>query len=289
MRRLTMESPLARVITTVVAATLVASLAPVVHAQGTEESRLLSDRFNIKLGGFLVDLRTDAQIGIEGVIGSFLRLEEVLNLDSDQTVARFDGFYRFAPKHALEFGFLSINRTGFGELEKDIDYLGLRFTGDFESEFDMDLYRVVYKYSFANNGRINAGFSAGLSVFEFSMALQGEAEIIDPVDPDFGLRFERERADRSVSAPVPAFGMFIDYAIKPRLILQMSAEFFDLEIAEINGRYIDTQVVLDYYFSEHVGVGGGLNTTDLSYINTGDRVRVEYRYSGILAYLSLVF
>ena len=90
--------------------------------------------------------------------------------------------------------------------------------------------------------------------------------------------------------PVPAFGMFISYAIKPKLIFKGDAEFFNLETGDFEGRLVDTKFTLDYFFSQHVGVGGGISTTDLRFNDVGDDpFGVNYRYTGLLVYLSLAF
>jgi hypothetical protein len=52
----------------------------------------------------------------------------------------------------------------------------------------------------------------------------------------------------------------------------------------------DSRITFDYYISRHVGIGGGLSTTDISVSKSGeDPFRVQYEYSGVLFYVTTVF
>ena len=59
-----------------------------------QESRLLSDRWNVGLGTYLVDFRTAVQVGSGRVLGTFVRLESDLGLDRYNRSFLLDGFYR---------------------------------------------------------------------------------------------------------------------------------------------------------------------------------------------------
>jgi hypothetical protein len=278
------------------AVTLIPSVAVAQESgpEGTAESSAIadspvhSDRWNLSLGAFLVELRTDAQVGFSGIVGSILRLEDTLGLDSNHTTGRLDGLYRIKPRHAIEFGVLEIDRSASGELDTSIDFEDTRFVGWYDSKFEMAVVRVIYRYSFINDGRVNTGVSAGLSAFDFDLAIEGEAQALDgDGNPTGGIEVKEERVD--VVAPVPAFGMFIDYAIRPRLVFRASAEFFDLSVGDLEGQVVDTRASLTYFLSDHFGLGVGINTTDITYVDTGEPLRIDYRYSGVLGFLTFAF
>ena len=63
-----------------------------------------------------------------------------------------------------------------------------------------------------------------------------------------------------------------------------------MAIGDIDGRLVDTRLSIDYFFSRHVGIGLGVNGTDLRYKDSGDKpVLAEYRQNGAVAYVSLAF
>ena len=256
-------------------------------ADPKQDNRVIADRWSVLAGGFLADLNTEAQVGFGGVLGSLVDLENVLDMDDNKSVARLDGLFRFNRKHAMEIGLLEIGRRSSGSLSEDIEFRDLTFVGNFESEFDMSLLKLGYRYSFSDDGRLNAGFSTGLSTFRFGLELSGDVEVIDPNGG--GTTISGDGSEATVTAPIPFLGVFIDYAFTPKLVMRIKPEFFDLEVGDFEGRFIETRWTLDWYFSRHVGIGGGYNSTDLQFSDTGDSpFNVDYRYSGLLIYLSFV-
>ena len=254
-----------------------------VSAEAAEESRLLSDRGGFQVGGFLVDFSTDIQAGRNG-LGTDLNLEDDLRLESDQKTFRVEGFYRFSPKHTLEAGYFSINRNGSAVLDGQIEFDDVLYgPGRVDTEFDVNLFRVAYRHSFVNNGKTEAGFTAGLSAYDFYTALEGVV-LVGGVE-------ESASADVGVLAPVPTVGMFVHHAFLPNLIFRLNANFFRLSsIADYSGRLVDTGVTLDWFFVRNVGIGGGINNTDLNFKKeTGDTFSVNYRQSGFLGYFVFAF
>ena len=255
-----------------------------------EDNPVVASRWNVDLGGYVVDLDTNAAVGIGGIVGTLLNLEEILGLDTDQTIVRLDGFYRFRPKHTLAFEFLSIDRSSVLVLNEDFVYRDVSFTasGRVDATFNMDMFKLVYEYSFINDGKVNAGVSAGVSFFRFEGFISGQGFIIDELGNqfDFGTHSAREE----IFAPVPAFGIFVDYAIKRWLILHVSAEFFDLNVTDLDLRFQDSRATLDFWFTRHVGFGFGLNGTDLRVRDTGDGpFRIDYRFEGVVFYVGVAF
>jgi hypothetical protein len=280
-----------------VAATL---LVPCLAAAGSEDSddasrearfadsHLLTDRWGVSAGAFLVELRTDAQVGFGKLLGSRVRLEETLGLDRRQTTWRFDGFYRFRPRHALEVGLYRVNRESSGVIESPIDFEDTRFVGEHDSLFRMGALRTMYKYSFINDGRVNAGIAAGLSTFEFDLGIEGESVALDPNgDPIGGIEFKEEQND--FFAPVPAAGIFLEYAILPNFVFRSGLEIFDLTFGDYEVRLVETGFSFDYAVARHFGLGVGADTTDISYVDTDGTLRVDYRFSGVIGFVTVAF
>ncbi len=252
------------------------------------EIPVLSDKFFVNLGGYLTEFRTDASLGSGQVLGAFLRLEDQLGLEPDQTVVRIDGAYRFNPKHAIGFSWWSLSRNGSAFIEGSLDIEDETFSAGalLESEFKTDLFRLDWRYSLLRADRGEAGFVVGLSTFNFDLGFQGQVEIQTP--QGFTSRFGR--VEQSVLAPVPNVGIFFRYAITPRLLLDTQASWLDAEIGDIEAKVKETIFTLTYYFTPSVGIGFGGHGIDISYRDTGtDPLFVEYNQSGFLAYLALAF
>jgi hypothetical protein len=267
---------------------LFATLAPVATAQENtqpEETRYLGDRFSIRIIGGLVNMNTDIAAG-RG-LGALIDLEDVLGFDEQISSFGLEGFYRFTKnrKHAIQFRYANFDRDAYAVLEGSVPILDLEFIGEVASEFVNQVAILEYQYSFINNGKTEAGISAGLAFYKYELALAGQIEIDG--DPD-QTEFRSETV--GVIAPVPGFGFFINHAFKKNLILEIKTSAIDLEIGEHNGRIFSTWVSLTWFFSRHVGVGVGLSGSDVAYEKQGsEKIKVDIRQSAINANLTFVF
>ena len=259
----------------------------------THDRRIMSDRANVSFGGFLIDFDTTASVSTGTLIGARIHLESELGLDSDRSVLRLDGFYRFAANHALEYSLIDLSRKGSNILEEQIrfededDDVVFEIDAEVDSRFDSQLLKVTYRYSFINDGRVDGGLSVGLSSYRFNFEIAGIGTVDDGTG---GTTEEFVEADAGILAPIPVIGMFIGVAMTENFVFRASADFFGLEIGDYEGHLLDTKLVVDYYFTEHFGIGGGFNQTSIDIRRKGDNpFAVDYRYGGLLGYLGFVW
>jgi hypothetical protein len=257
-------------------------------ADDETEYRFIDDRWIIALGGYLADFTTDASIGTGNLIGTTLRLEDDLGLSEDDRQFRVDGIYRFNRRHAIGYGFWSLTRNGSEVLDRQIEVgdeiYGLNAT--LVSKFDAKWFRADWRYSFLRNPKGEAGINLGLSTYDFDVALEGEACAGPPDDP-CSIIGDNARVEESLLAPVPTLGVFINYAIKPKLLFRANLNFFDLSVGDYEGRIVDTTLLFEWYFTRHFGVGGGTNGTDIRVKDSSeDPFSVDYDISGLMAYLT---
>lgn len=171
-----------------------------------------------------------------------------------------------------------------GFFDESLDFVDLRFVGYYDSTFKVDYYGLEYRYSLINNNRVNAGFSVGVSTFDFSVGIEGDAYLIAEIPSNPIVEYHAATAD--IIAPVPSIGMFIEYAVTRKLILSSQLQYVDLSISGYDGRFMDIQLTADWFFTRHFGIGGGLASTDISVTYTGDDpYRIDFRYSGVLLHL----
>ena len=258
-------------------------------ADGDQETRFLDDRWSILVGGYLTDFATDAAVGSGAALGTVVRAEDELGIDRGPDTFRLDGLFRINKKQSIGFGYWGVNRKGAAAIDKQIEWDGRVFDigARLESTFNVSWYRFDWRYSLLRTERGEAGIALGISAYDFTLGIDGEATIDDGEGGTIG---EQVSAGTSVLAPVPTVGMYITYAIRPALLLRLEANFLRLAVGDIEGRLVDTSARLDWYFTRHVGIGGGVNTTNIEYKERGDNpVSVDYRQAGFLAYATLVF
>lgn len=285
------HSKMTRGLMIAIAAVLLAGAGGLSPAAAGSDSdyRTITDKWVFYVGTYLTDFKTDASVGAGGAFGTFLRLEDELGVDEDKSVARLEGFYRFNERHAIGFGFWSLNRDGFTTINEQIEFDGNIFDIGVEltSQFDTSWFRVDWRYSLLRTERGEAGIRAGLSSYQFDIGLAGMATVDDGMG---GTMLTQVRAEDDFLAPLPTVGMFLSYAFKTRLVLHLNADFMNIEAADIEGRLVDTTILFEWYFTKNFGIGVGTNTTDIEVKDTGDDpFSVDYRQSGFLGYLTFAF
>ena len=258
-------------------------------ATAADDFRAITNKLTFSFGSYLADFDTDASVGTDGVLGTFIRFEDELGLDDDDTIFRIDGFYRFSDKNAIGFGFWTLNRDGEAFTSEQINFDGDIFdVGVFlRSELDSQWIRLDWRHSFLRNEKGEAGFTLGLSTYEFDVGLQGLATVSDGMG---GTVLVDTRSSDDFLAPVPTIGFFINYSITPKWVFRLSANYFSLEVSDFEGNITDTVIQFEWLFSRYVGVGVAVNGTIIDVEDTGDDpFSVKYDQSGLVAFLTFGF
>ena len=263
-------------------------------AQEQFDAPLVTDKWYISLGTSLTKFNTQAQIGLGSVLGSFIRLEDDLNLDDDQSVFRLNGFYAFNRKHVIDFTFGSTSRKSTSTIEEEFtiadpddgELVTFMIGAEVRTEFDAHGTKIFYKYAFQNTGRLRAGIGAGLSIFDYHVDFSGDGEI----DNGSGsISFESTTVSENILAPIPSLMLFIDFGLTKRMILRAHAGFFRVAIDDIDGRLIETRFTLDYFFTQHIGIGLGLEGSDIDFKDQEEKLFVSVSQSNVVLYLGAVF
>jgi hypothetical protein len=258
---------------------------------GRPPGKIISNRWGFYVGGYAADVTTSASVGSGKLLGASIRVEDDLGLGEDDQTIRAEGFYRFNPRHGLDFGYWGLSRNGQYEIRKEIKFQDKIFKvgADIRTEFDTSWFRLAYKYSMVNNRRAEAGITAGLSTYQFKLGLEGEATFVDPNGAASGA-IVIDTFEESIFAPVPTFGFFLTYAMRPRLLFKLNANLLDLSLGDLEGTVLDTSIGVEWYFSEHAGVGLMSNTMNIDVRNNGDSPwSIDYKQRGWVGYFTFVF
>jgi len=257
-------------------------------AEQKQESRMLSDKYILRLGGQLDTFSTDISAS-RGSLGAAIRLEDTLGYDEDESSLSLSGRFRLGQgyRKTIQFAYAQFDRDTSGILDGEVPIFDVTFIGAFESEFNIKLLQIAYQYSFINNGEVEAGVGGGLSTYNFDLVLNGVAEVDD------GTTVIVERSDNSTDliAPLPSVGFFVMYAITPRVIVEFSTNLVDLEISDYEGRMLNSRFGFNWIFTDHVGLGLATSSTDIHYEKKSDDdlLTVDFRQSAYSLFLVGVF
>jgi hypothetical protein len=266
---------------------VVGSVAAAERDQESRNTRVLDDRFSLRLVGGLVYFNTDVAAGRS--LGALIDLEDVLGFDEQISTIGIEGFWRFSKnrKHALRLRYGNFDRDASTSVEGRVPIFDLEFFGEVASSFVNQVGSIEYQYSFINQDRTEAGITAGLGIYRYKLELEGQIVVADPSEE----RAEFRKESVGVVAPVPAFGFYINQALRRNVILEIRTSFVDLEIGEHNGRIFTTFGSMTWYFVRHWGVGVGITGSDVVYEKNSskEKLKAEIRQTSLTVNLTAVF
>jgi hypothetical protein len=251
------------------------------------------DKWKFELGGYFPSISTEMKVDINDVN---IDLENVLGLSENQSVARLDGYWRFAQRHRLGFGYYGLRRDATHVLADSIDiggetwYFGAKVATDLE----MDFFTLAYAYSFYQNERWEIAGTIGAYWVKVQTTIALAAEISSPPAPNppgtpiqVGDRFESE----TVEAPLPLLGLSFDYYFTPKLMTTFKVGYFQLSVNEFSGKILNVGAKLEYQFTKMFGLGLGYDSFHLNVDaeDAGDIAEIDYKYHGIQLYGILRF
>jgi len=148
-----------------------------------------SERASISLGAFLTDRDTKGRVDSETLgLGTVIDAEDDLGLDSSDTVARLDAYYRFSARHRLDFSIFDLSRDATATIDEPIQFGDEIFdiNSTISTELDLTIYKAAYTYSFLMRDEGYLGVTAGLYVLSSDISLtesntgQFEADDLSP-------------------------------------------------------------------------------------------------------------
>jgi hypothetical protein len=249
------------------------------------------DQMQLRLGGYLLaDQATDILVTKHG-LGATINLQDLFKMEEQTQVFRLDGFYRFTPKHSVEFSWYSIKNSS--KSDEDINFEwgdeNISANGALDTHFNTDIYKVNYVYSFYDSEQMEAGISAGLHVTTIDVGFSGSYNVDGNIS-------DSPSEEIRTTAPLPVIGFRLKYNIMPKLSVKYSADkysadYFFITYENIQGAMSDVLLTLDYRFTDHLGAGIGFNSTRmrLKYEEDDYNLYLQHDVSGGLVYATLTF
>ena len=249
------------------------------------------EKFGANFGVFVSTV--DSNIRIGSGIGVDIDVEDLLGLDSTNSVFRTDALWRFSKnrRHRLDFTWFAFRRDGSRRIFDDItieddngDRILIPAGTTVDAYFDLDIFELAYSYSFFQDDRID--LAAGIGVYVMPMDFGISASGL--VDVDGSEKF---------TAPLPVFGLRMDIALTPQWFLRSGAQVFYLEYENFSGSILEVRAAIEYNPWEHVGIGLGFDSLGVRVEADGDtdwpgidlNGEVNFNYTGLQFYLRVFY
>ncbi len=258
-------------------------LADILQKQSEEG---VPDRLQVRLGGFLIaNQGTNVTLTKDG-IGAGIELDTLFNIEANSNVFRLDGYYRFTPRHSLEYSWYSINNSGKTGADVDFQFGDLNITAEdaLSTYFNADVYKVNYLYSFYHTEKVELGLAVGVHITSMDIGFSG----------DYTSNRTDKSGDESVSftAPLPVIGARVSYNFSPKWRLKYSIDHFIIGFDGAKGSLTDAMLTVDYRIWSHFGMGIGYNAINLDLDVTTDEdveLKLYHNIGGGLIYGAMYF
>ena len=262
-----------------------------VLAADTDPADLPWEKAYLNLGLFHAGSNTSFRLGEDNIgAGISLDMEDFLGLESSTSAFRIEGGWRFTKnkRHKLEFGWFAIHRDASGPITEDIDIPPEQGGGTIiagtvvNSEFNFDLIKLKYEYSFFLDDRLDLNLGLGLFVMPFEFGVQQTAG--------------GNGMAEDITAPLPVGSLGFDFAITPKWFVRQQLELFYLKYGDFRGAITGSSVALEYLPWKHVGFGLGIDAMRVrveakgsDYPGVDFNGSVEFDYLGAQLYVKVFF
>jgi len=257
---------------------VLASIAAMTPALGADAKE--TDPYNVSFTAFFVT-KTDGSIQADRSagpvnIGTSIDWHRDLGGDTNMTVPRIDGYYRFNAHNRIDFSWYNINRDGTITTQRDIDFGNVHYPAGtaINSTLDTQTIKAAYTYSFYRAREIETSLSLGVYVTDVKATLQST-----------GLGVSEAQ---STTAPLPVFGFRIDYALTPKLWVRSKYELFFLDrLDTVQGALSDFTLQIEHHTFKHIGFGLGLdrNSTDFNVYKDPKSIEFSSVLTGFMLYV----
>lgn len=222
----------------------------VVAAEDEAATVAFPDKYMLRLGTYIVD-GADTQFSVTsdiGGLGTVIDYSRDLGGESRDTIPRIDAYYRFNPRHRIDFTAFSIDRKGSRTLDftppiiiGGEDYSG----GTINSEIKYTLYKLGYAYSFYHSAKVELSITAGINFTNYDLSFDDGAG--------------NKASTAGVTAPLPMFGLRMGYAITPKWSVHYVAESFFIEVEDkLRGALVNYELNTEYKLFKNFAIGAGL-------------------------------
>jgi hypothetical protein len=194
------------------------------------------------------DLRVDPHNAPLGVLGSSLRAEDALGLQSRVNYGLPELMFRFGNRNKIRVDWLEVDRSATHQLAQTIDFGNETFLVNSitASHIDWRIFTVTYTYSFIHNDRMELGTGIAAHL------LQAEAQA--------SVTTTQQRQDVTGAGAFPTIP--VDFAIRIWRGLSFTArgQYFHAALNNFDGWLADVHEDLQYRIRPNFAVGVGYSS-----------------------------
>jgi len=216
------------------------------------EQEQLPGKLMIRGGwAYVWDANTTVQFpGAVSGVGTTIDFAQTLGGDTSTDALRIEALYRFNERHSLGFSWYRIGLAGQKSLNEQIQIEDqiIDVGASVSTSLNLNLYRLLYNYSFYRNEKVELAVSPGLymSNLKFMLSAQGMVN---------GMVAGSTIIEEQLTLPLPSIGGVVNYNITPRLQSQIRGDFFYLKVGDFSGSMFEFYAGLEYRLFKNFALG----------------------------------
>ena len=250
------------------------------------------ESFKLNLGYYRPNFSSTVAVGLPGTAPPAISGENDLGLDNNLGGARLDGYWRFADRHRLMFGYYKLDRSASRVLTKNIGPINIPGHGDLtinagssiNTEAKWEVFILGYGYSFYKSDTVEVAGQIGLNVAKLSTQIGGT--LITSAGT-----FSDSTAGSTFTAPLPAIGFSGDWALSDSWRMRGHAGAFKITINNIDAKVVDAGVAGEYRVYRNIwgGLGYSLLNASAKKNDSSTDASLDWRTGGWQLYASMLF
>ena len=240
---------LARTVAT--ATLLLGSMASVQAGTFSGMHPLQTDRFIIGAGAYWMDISSDASLDKKGgLISGDVDFQDDLGFDDSDLQPALIAMWRITNHTRLEGEYFTVGQSNSSKLKETIEWDDVEYEvgAKVSANFDVDVGRLFFGYSFLKDDRKELGVGLGLHYLSIDAALKGEASVDgEPVG----------KVSHGIDdwAILPNLGIYGNYALSPKWLISARADWISANINDYDGTLWNAQAAIQYQLFDHFGLG----------------------------------
>jgi len=217
-------------------------------------------------------------------IGTSIDFAQTLGGDTSTDALRIEALYRFNERHSLGFSWYRIGLAGQKALNEQIQIEDqtIDVGASVSTSLNLNLYRLLYNYSFYRNEKVELAVSPGLymSNIKFMLSAQGTIN---------GVTAASSVIEEQLTLPLPSIGGVVNYNITPRLQSQIRGDFFYLKVGDFSGSMFEFYAGLEYRLFKNFALGAAYDrlVVDVANQSSSGGFNVNLGYNLLYLYGSI--
>jgi hypothetical protein len=194
------------------------------------------------------DLRVDPHEAPAGTIGTPIRAESVLGLESRVNYGLPELMFRFGNRNKIRLDWLEVDRSATHQLNQTIDFGNETFVVNslLASHVDWRIFTVTYTYSFIHNDRMELG--TGVAAHFLQAEAQGSVALT------------QQRQDVTGAGAFPTIPLDFAIHIWRGLSVTARAQYFHASVSNFDGYLADIHEDVQYRIKPNFAVGLGYSS-----------------------------